>query len=931
MALVERNSELRALMSLFASCARGTGGVAVIVGETATGKTALLDAFGELVTAAGGRVLSATGSPVERDVPLAIVRQLVQRAALAPEVDAQVAGLLAQAAQPEPARPADPVRPRGVHALGNALLDLADAGPLVLSVDDVQHTDSASLDCLCHVIRRVRSARVLVVLTEQPRPSADLSSVHAELFSQPHFRRIRLAPLSQHGVARLLVKHLGEPLGRRLAPACVAAVGGNPLLVRALIEDNRTAGAGAGSSAAGDELTTGDAFGQAVLTYLHRADTLTLAVARAIAVLGDLSSPALLGRLLDIDADTVAREIHALTEGGLLAAGRFRHAATRSIVLHALSPAARAGLHRRVAQLLHDEGASAMLVSQHLFAVEDTKDAWAADVLREAAEQQLDNDHVDTAIECLDRARQFCADERTLAEITAVRARATWRVSPSAAARHLGQLRTAMRQGLLCRSSVTAMLGDLLWFGRLDEAAEAFEWIRESVHAADNRGADELRIIGLWLSCTHPRFLARLPRQDTTAVAEQMGPAVTIDPQFQAVAVLAATLSRGADEDLVTGAEQVLQLSRLTDRTLGRVKVALMALIYADQLDKAAHWSNVLLREASGRQAPTWQGMLAAVRATVSFRRGDLAAAADEVTWSFHRISPRAWGVAVGLPLANLVLALTAMGRYDEAAAQLRMPVPDVMFQTRFGLHYLQARGQYFLATGHAQAALGDFLACGEMAVSWNMDLPALVPWRSDAATAWLRLGKPERARKLVEDQLTKLGAEPSRSHGLSLRVLATTLDPSERPRLLIRAAEELRASGDRLELARALAELSWAHEALGEHGRARATGRQAWAAARDCGAQPLCAKLLPDPTDADLAVPLQVTSDEQPAAALTDAELRVATLAAQGKTNRQIAHTLYITVSTVEQHLTRVYRKLSVQRRTDLAPCLPLNEPDRV
>ncbi len=77
--------------------------------------------------------------------------------------------------------------------------------------------------------------------------------------------------------------------------------------------------------------------------------------------------------------------------------------------------------------------------------------------------------------------------------------------------------------------------------------------------------------------------------------------------------------------------------------------------------------------------------------------------------------------------------------------------------------------------------------------------------------------------------------------------------------------------------------------------------------------------------------MPLQVTSDEQPAAALTDAELRVATLAAQGKTNRQIAHTLYITVSTVEQHLTRVYRKLSVQRRTDLAPCLPLNEPDRV
>jgi DNA-binding CsgD family transcriptional regulator len=58
-------------------------------------------------------------------------------------------------------------------------------------------------------------------------------------------------------------------------------------------------------------------------------------------------------------------------------------------------------------------------------------------------------------------------------------------------------------------------------------------------------------------------------------------------------------------------------------------------------------------------------------------------------------------------------------------------------------------------------------------------------------------------------------------------------------------------------------------------------------------------------------------------AAGLSDAELRVATLAARGDTNRQIAGKLFITISTVEQHLTRVYRKLEVRNRTDLAPRL--------
>ncbi|NEA01688.1 helix-turn-helix transcriptional regulator, partial [Streptomyces sp. SID10116] len=100
--------------------------------------------------------------------------------------------------------------------------------------------------------------------------------------------------------------------------------------------------------------------------------------------------------------------------------------------------------------------------------------------------------------------------------------------------------------------------------------------------------------------------------------------------------------------------------------------------------------------------------------------------------------------------------------------------------------------------------------------------------------------------------------------------------------------------------------------------GQARALARKAQQLAGECG-MPV------PPSAADTGSPHPA---EQPWSSgnrrhpeeLSNAELRVATLAVRGHTNRQIADKLCITISTVEQHLTRAYRKLAVQRRADLA-----------
>ncbi len=152
-------------------------------------------------------------------------------------------------------------------------------------------------------------------------------------------------------------------------------------------------------------------------------------------------------------------------------------------------------------------------------------------------------------------------------------------------------------------------------------------------------------------------------------------------------------------------------------------------------------------------------------------------------------------------------------------------------------------------------------------------------------------------------------------------------------------AVAELQDSGHDEELARALADLSFAYRALGESGRALMTARRALKIAEDLGLEDLCEQLAPQVTTVPFGVrslPRQTArraasslsgqpmraEDDNPIE-LSEAERRVAELAAQGLMNREIAVRLYITVSTVEQHLTRVYRKLGVTRRLDLMPRL--------
>lgn len=96
---------------------------------------------------------------------------------------------------------------------------------------------------------------------------------------------------------------------------------------------------------------------------------------------------------------------------------------------------------------------------------------------------------------------------------------------------------------------------------------------------------------------------------------------------------------------------------------------------------------------------------------------------------------------------------------------------------------------------------------------------------------------------------------------------------------------------------------------------------RRARQLAEECGV-PLADRTAPDAAGRQPI--LEGAEGDEAVGMLSDAEMRVAALAARGHSNRQIAGKLFVTVSTVEQHLTRVYRKLGIKRRSDLALALP-------
>ncbi|MFE4690181.1 AAA family ATPase [Streptomyces sp. NPDC056749] len=920
MAFVERETQMTRLRELLADCLAGRGSVVSVSGPVAGGKTELLHVFGECAAAEGAVVLHTAARCSEQGVALGVVGRLLRHPHFSP-ADREAALRLPGGGPGTAACDADllPVDRTSAHVSQvqwELLRSLSERAPVVVIVDDLHFADRASVNSLIHMGGLLRTSRVLLVVAEADPPADGGStgrSWRTPLLRQRHFTRVRVRPLTVRATGKLMAELAGPSLATgSAAESWHRLSGGNPLLLRALAEDHHEHPALPDSP----EQVAGEEFGRAVDACVRRAGRRFSTAARALAVLDASGSRHRLARLLgrprqEVDATLEAMSAFGVLDGG----GRYRHPSASAAVLAGMPHAERAELHREAARLLHDAGDPAPAVAVHLVAGGHSQERWAFDVALEAAREALRRDSTAFAEACLDLASEAAADEEQRVRVTMLRSLVDFRSDPDTACRRLRPLVAALREGRLSGCQSVSLLGRLLWNGSGDEITLALRRLERSSETLDPGSAAEYRAAREWVRASHPALLEAAPR---VRPAGRVRAARAIDGSRPGMAgVLNRLLRSGADQESVRSAELMLQTTQLDDTTFDTLHLALSVLVYADRCDLAVVWCDALLRESTDRGVPAWQALFAAVRAETAFRQGDVRLAERHSHQALDRMSLGSWGVLIGSPLSSLLLSTTAAGTVPDTGRLRTWTLPKEMFGTRFGVQYLHARGRQRLSLNLLHGALDDLMRCGGLMRDWDMDLPAFVPWRGDAVTALLRLGRTDEARRLAAEQLSLAPATQPRTRGMALRTAASVADPRRRATLLRESVDLLASGGDRLELAHSLADLAEVHTRAGQLGRARMVARQAQEIADDNGLSPLSRRL---------AAQESREAKDRPAtgtAVLSSSESQVAALAVAGHSNREIAEKLFITVSTVEQHLTRSYRKLRVKGRADLPPSL--------
>lgn len=738
---------------------------------------------------------------------------------------------------------------------------------------------------------------------------------------------LRLRNLSAAAVAELVRRELGREAHDDFCAACYAVTGGNPLFVRELLrvliadEVRPDAERAAAVAAAGP-----GAIRWYVAARLRRQAPEVRAVARAVAILGDEMALPVVAEQARLTLPDAAAAAHLLTQQGIFERAdppAFTHAVVGDVARSLIPAGERSAEHDRAASVLRQAGRPVTQIASHLLRTAPAGVPDRVESLTAAASQAFRHGSPENAAVFLDRARAEPPAPALRAEIS--------RQLGNCRAHHLAiteagtHLRDALalaqdsRQRALCAYSLARFRNACgepgeaipLLVRALDELADAGEpaWALEV----------EGELIGMARADLGGR--AVLLRHMDSFARRAGRPDAVLDSQRSVEALLAG---RPTGEALEL-ARSALAGEVLTPERCG-LWAAVNTLMMTDHLDEAERRMLRALDTAIDRGLLFPMGIIRGYLARIALLRGDLTQAAEHVELG----TAAAPAPNIGLPLleSTAVHLHIEQGRTAEAEAVLDGGVLSGDRPPHASVHLwlLEARTRLRLLRGEHAAALADAILCGQSHARWGAGGIWDVPWRLLAADAHRLAGKPAEATALVEEQL-RLARELAipRHVAIALRAMAKLVDPTHQHQRLAEAVDLLRRGQGRLELARALAELGELELRGGARSTARATVRRAAELALECHALELAERLRSGLAQAGGRPPrLRVTG----VPALTPSERRVARLATEALTNREIAERLFVSEKTVEAHLSRVFRKLGVRSRTQLAT--QLTAPDR-
>lgn len=927
-ALLERESELATIEELLDAARAGSGGLLMIEGEAGAGKSSLLAAAGALAADREMLLLRARGGEYERDFPYGIIRQLFEPL-LADEVRrAELMSGSASLAAPvfalgEAAR--DGGEPFSIqHGLYWLVADLATAAPLALLIDDAQWADLASLRALAYIARRLEELPAVLGLTVRTGETGGHVALLDELRREPDSRLIVPPPLSAAAVTALVADELGRRPSDRFTTACCEATTGNPFLLLEMLRALESEHAEPSDENA-ERLTRIAAAGvsRAILARLGQLGEESVEVARAVAVLEPNAEVRLIAALSGLSAETAAQACGRLVTARLLCDSRslaFVHPLVRAAVLSDLSDAEHAVAHARAARLLSGDGASGDTVAAHLLLAEPAEDAWAVAELRSAAAAALDRGAADAAVRYLRRALREPPppDQRLMAsrELGTALARAD---DPEG----IEVLRT-VRAALDDPTERAVIAAELsMSFAVRQRCDEAIPLLQESLAEIGDRDSSiaallrgHMLVITMWGYEEMPE--EALPEPDETLDAG------TIEGRL--VMKMAAGL-------FAVGLRPIAEAREMSERTISdpayleadaaaglAAQIPLLTLTLTDRGDLAEAFFGPAFKGSKRRGALAGMAGNYGIRATCRLLDGELKEAQADADTALRLSLQVGFIGAVSYWLGTSVKTLLARGDLARARALLDSGERELISGLP-GASLLCARGELRLATGRHAEARHDFLAAAER-VSWiPYANPELLGWRTGLAYCEDALGNREKALAYAAEAVEvarKAGGE--RGIGIALRVQGAVIGGVEGIEILRQAAEILAATRARLQHAQALADLGAALRRANKRKEAREPLREALDIAHRCGATPL-----EEQTRIELAAAgarprnAVLTGVES----LTPSELRVARMAGEGMTSREIAQALTVTEKTVETHLRHSYQKLDIARRTELSSAL--------
>jgi DNA-binding CsgD family transcriptional regulator len=934
-ALLDRDVEMRELSRRLAAVRAGAGRVIVVEGPAGIGKSTLLEAAAAVARSDGATVLRARCSPLEQQAPWGSAQQLLEplrRRADWDDLLVGAAALAERALAPGPVEPAPPGE--AMHAAVRGLVwlasNLSERGPALLVVDDIHWADAPTLRWLAVLSRSLDELPLGVlcaVRAGEPPGAPDLLAELLAAAPEPSVRPRALGPAA----TETLVRERLPAAGPSFAHACHAVTGGNPFLLRSLVAELAAAGVEPGDEAAAQLSSFGpEQVARGLDRQLARLPEGAGPLARAVAVLGPGAPLRHAAPLAELDPEAAARAADALRAAGLIVGDeRGRHELTADdergrddrgglslahpliagVLYDGLAPGQRTVLHARAAELLAAERADAERVALHLLRTEPHASASTVATLREAAARAGARGAPQSAAAYLRRALAEppagAAEEADLrlelglALAAHLQPDAYDLLQEAVAAATTGQrgaiaLRAARALGLI---------------GRFDPAVAL---CRQGLEGAPDGVRERLEAELVTVSWTHLATIGEARRRSRAG-----GP----PGLFQiAAATDGLTAGRPARETLAQLRPALRTLADEPDSLVGTV--AAIHLIADDELDDGIALCDALIDTARPRG---WLIALAhgsMLRAMALVRAGEVSDAEADARLAFEYKLPVAPPAAMLWALTFLVDALVELDDLEgaetalAAAGQLGAPPEGALPAPML----LQGRARLRLAQHRPAEALADARLAGERARELELWHPVLATWRIEAAEA---LGDGPEARRLVREQLElaeRLGTAGAR--GAALRAVGRT---HRDVAALERAVDVLDGSPIRLEHARALVDLGAALRRANRRADAREPLRRALDLCRDGGMRLLARRARHELHAAGARPRRSALSGRD---ALTPAEHRVATLAAQGLNNRAIAERLYVTRRTVETHLTHAFQKLDIATRADLPAALRGEEP---